>query len=509
MLDTPSRAEERALSGTAVTHGLMAYLDTDSDEIVLRIVYDGAAQAGKTTSLRALARSLSRDVWHGEELDGRTLFLDWMEYVGGRFEGRAIRCQLISVPGQAALASRRRRLLETADAIVFVVDSTRARFEASKEAIELLQKVRHRGPQPSPGVLVQANKTDAPDVVAIGEVRATFEERGISSICPASALTGEGIRETFVEAVRLGLERARELSRIRQLPVSPPSIRSGEELVASLRLSERDDSSRGDSAASTGERAPRTSNADVLHNAAASPTAKQPPLPSAEQARGSVWPPIEGRALLRRVDGANLVPGRSEAGRWTVSSRGWRLRTTATAFPSEDAARQNLLRWVDWHTAAEPVLSRERCIAMVESADAGWLLWQVVEAHRSARDALIAAIHRRDSSVVARGLIDASLALGRAWRWAATGERSQAPIGLGDVAPGRQIPCLIGFAPDPEEWSAWKPPAIEQGLQAELSPIVENARQHGLDLEPSIRRLARTEQRNRLGELLCSMLSVR
>src|SRR5690349_23457204 len=103
----------------------MAVLDTAAGEIVIRIVYDGPAEAGKTTSLRALAGSLAqRTHTPAEDGSGRTLWFDWMEYVGGRFEGYRIRCQLVSVPGQVELAARRRQIVLGADAVVFVGDST-------------------------------------------------------------------------------------------------------------------------------------------------------------------------------------------------------------------------------------------------------------------------------------------------------------------------------------------------------------------------------------------------
>src|SRR6202790_1744660 len=110
----------------------MAVLDPRSDTVVIRVVYDGAPMAGKSTSVGALGRGLGSDVYSPAEVGGRTLYFDWLDYTGGLFEGRRIRCQIISVPGQATLAPRRRRLLESADAIVFVSDSSPEAFEADR-----------------------------------------------------------------------------------------------------------------------------------------------------------------------------------------------------------------------------------------------------------------------------------------------------------------------------------------------------------------------------------------
>jgi hypothetical protein len=89
----------------------MAVLDRQNGCVVIRVVYDGAPMAGKTTSVAALGRGLGAAVFSPAELEGRTLFFDWLDYTGGLFEGHRIRCQIVSVPGQATLAPRGGRLL--------------------------------------------------------------------------------------------------------------------------------------------------------------------------------------------------------------------------------------------------------------------------------------------------------------------------------------------------------------------------------------------------------------
>src|ERR1700759_2466014 len=111
----------------------MAVLDPRNDTIVIRVVYDGAPMAGKSTSVGALGRGLGSEVYSPAEVSGRTMYFGWLEYPGGQFEGRRIRCQIISVPGQATLAPRRRRLLESADAIISVGDSSPAGFSTDRQ----------------------------------------------------------------------------------------------------------------------------------------------------------------------------------------------------------------------------------------------------------------------------------------------------------------------------------------------------------------------------------------
>jgi len=120
----------------------LAVLDLERNVVVIRIVYDGPPEAGKTTSLRALAGSLNRPLFCPEEHDGRTLFLDWMDYTAGRFEGKQIRCQIVSVPGQKRLIERRKRLLREADVIVFVADSRRGELETTMSFLRELPAPR-------------------------------------------------------------------------------------------------------------------------------------------------------------------------------------------------------------------------------------------------------------------------------------------------------------------------------------------------------------------------------
>src|SRR5690606_40863495 len=108
--------------------------------IVIRIVYDGPPEAGKTTNVLQLSQLMSaqrRGTLASPGTSGeRTAYFDWLDFLGGYVDGRRVQCQLLSVPGQAHLAARRRALLETADALVFVSDSRREHLEAERQHLE-------------------------------------------------------------------------------------------------------------------------------------------------------------------------------------------------------------------------------------------------------------------------------------------------------------------------------------------------------------------------------------
>jgi signal recognition particle receptor subunit beta len=169
----------------------------------LRIVVDGASGAGKTSTARALGARLGQPVaTAGEDADGRTVLFDWMEYVGGRHEGAPIRAQLVTVPGH--LPDRRAALLQTADVVLFVADSTRRGLATSAAAYrELRDQVALRARPPA--VLVQANKRDLADAVPLPLLRDALGLDEQVLVIETIALDGDGVRQAFVYAVRLAL----------------------------------------------------------------------------------------------------------------------------------------------------------------------------------------------------------------------------------------------------------------------------------------------------------------
>jgi signal recognition particle receptor subunit beta len=217
----------------------VAYLDREREVIVIRVVYDGPPEAGKTTSLRALAGSLGQRLESPAEEYGRTLFFDWMDYTAGRFEGYQIRCQIVSVPGQRELTPRRFRLVKDADVVVFVGDSAQARVVESLEYLRDVSRFLNRTATPPVGIIFQANKRDLPSAIPIDELRKLVHSGGNNiGVVESVAADGTGIRETFVFAVRLALDRVREQLQTHTLAVAKPEIDSSDALMEHLRSRE-------------------------------------------------------------------------------------------------------------------------------------------------------------------------------------------------------------------------------------------------------------------------------
>ncbi|HET9621839.1 MAG TPA: ADP-ribosylation factor-like protein, partial [Kofleriaceae bacterium] len=352
----------------------MAVLDPERDVVVIRIVYDGPPLAGKTTSVRALASSLARSVETPLEASGRTVFFDWMEYTGGLFEGHQIRCQIVSVPGQPDLAARRRALLESADVVVFVVDSSdRAAVDRSVGHVGQLVEVLHAHGEPPIGVVVQANKQDVAGALSRDAIRdALGADFARTAVTESVAEVGTGIRETFVLAVRLALDRTRELLARGALPRGRPSVDTAEALLSSLeRLA----------AAPPISRLVTGSGSDIASALMSVVSNARPRLPDARVPSGAIWPPVEGRLVLHEATAVELAVHRVGNGDWIAGiGSGWRVHSAATAaFRYFDDGRQALLAWARLHATLGDLLSPARCIVLADAGAETWRLWQIVK----------------------------------------------------------------------------------------------------------------------------------
>lgn len=376
----------------------MASIDPRSGAVVIRIVYDGAPLAGKTSSLRALGAGLGHEVVTPAEVDGRTLYFDWLDYTGGLFEGRRIRCQIVSVPGQSTLAPRRRSLLEKADVVVFVGDSSPEGLEADGRYLIGLTRVLGNLPGPPVGFVFQANKRDHPQAVTLQAIRDVLDGLDakaavVESVAPA----GTGIREAFVFAVRLALDRVRELMRSRELQTMRPLIDDADELLAELRASERGAmdlaasdlrhtslaDTRSDTLASDAFRQAVQEDAEtagasaVMHEVDVE--RRVPALPDYRVASGLIWPPIGGRTILHELAGLPMPLRRTDEGGWLAESDArWRVHSpAASVFHDIDQGRAVLIQSARACAASGHATTLDRCLVLAADGLGRFRLWQL------------------------------------------------------------------------------------------------------------------------------------
>ena len=376
----------------------MAVLDREREVIVIRVVYDGPPEAGKTTSLRALASTLLQRLHSPAEEYGRTLYFDWLDYTAGRFEGCQVRCQIVSVPGQRELAHRRLHLLKTADVVVFVGDSMRSRVQESLDSLRELTGVVSGSVGPPVGVIYQANKRDLPDAMPMDELRTLIRSQGANlGVVESIASDGTGIREAFVFAVRLALDRVREQLHTQSLGSGRPEVDSSHALLAELQTRETAVVREPPLQASSLLRQVLSENDDDLLTATpwndlSVPVCdeERPRSPDPSAPSGSIWPPVEGRLTLQDAASTRLTTHRLRSGAWTAGvGQGWRIFSNAECvYDDPEAGRETLVRVASLHSACKPLLSANRCIVLAATGHGTWRLWQIVRAERPLREQL-------------------------------------------------------------------------------------------------------------------------
>ncbi|MBZ0122080.1 MAG: 50S ribosome-binding GTPase, partial [Sandaracinaceae bacterium] len=217
----------------------MPHIDKRTGQVVIRVVYDGAPEAGKTTNIQELAKgmSLSRrsEVVSPRSTSRRTEFFDWLTFTGGFVDGRRLGCQLVSVPGQPSLLRRRRYLLDSADVVVFVAD---ARPELTSLNRELFDWMRSMLEKRRVHAVVQANKQDLQSSLRPHDLASALGLSDATPILGASAALGEGVMQTFITAVRLGTARVLELVTSGGWDGLSPQEESAQDLLAALETAE-------------------------------------------------------------------------------------------------------------------------------------------------------------------------------------------------------------------------------------------------------------------------------
>jgi signal recognition particle receptor subunit beta len=390
----------------------MPHIDGRSGEVVIRIVYDGSPEAGKTTNVQQLLGLISLQRRGAAKSPGttgpRTEFFDWLDFSGGYLDGRRVRCQLVSVPGQSNLLHRRRYLLETADAIVFVTDSRPGSVDASAGSFatttRILSKVAGEVPV---GVVLQANKQDHPGALPPADVARALGAAAETPVIASVASTGEGVMQTFVLAMRLATDRVRvlllknalaELSGASSDPdalytamseVEAAVQREIARLEAERREAERREAQRRELETTEVEppppevpaRAPdRASDTAQRPNRAAS-GAVMPLLDAEEIGPGLVWPPVKGRAAIAAVaSGPFTAPNAVRP--WApsdafelVGGGGWTLHTTDRwIYPNESLARHRLIALVRRLLPELDALPEGRALAVAREGSA-FRLW--------------------------------------------------------------------------------------------------------------------------------------
>jgi signal recognition particle receptor subunit beta len=180
----------------------VAQVDFAERQLTLKLVYYGPPLSGKTSNLRALhgmVDALNRGrLMTLDTRDDRTLFFDLLP-IFFRTSGFSFRIKVYTVPGQPVHEATRKVVLAGADGIVFVADSSVDQREANRSSWQnLVANLKSLDLSAVP-VVVQYNKRDLPDAVALADAdRFGDPDRPLEEAC---AKAGSGVVSTFFQLV--------------------------------------------------------------------------------------------------------------------------------------------------------------------------------------------------------------------------------------------------------------------------------------------------------------------
>jgi signal recognition particle receptor subunit beta len=189
----------------------MSVVNTRERTINTKIVYYGPGLGGKTTSLQSVHTTIDGPgqvkLVSLKTDDERTLFFDLLPIELGELDGYRFRISAFTVPGQVKYNLTRRQVLVGADAVIFVADSQKSRFDENVESFEsLTENLEINGLDPATMPLVmQYNKRDMPEILSVPQLDRAINPRAVPSF-ETSATTGRGVFRAFVAAARTMLD---------------------------------------------------------------------------------------------------------------------------------------------------------------------------------------------------------------------------------------------------------------------------------------------------------------
>ncbi len=205
-------------------------------EIQFKIVYYGPALGGKTTNIEALHEITDPDkktqLVSLKTAEDRTLFFDFLPFDLGEVQGYHIRLQVYTVPGQVHYNTTRKVVLAGADAIVFVADSQPDRAKENFISWENMKSnlIANKMDAAQIPVVIECNKQDLPGALSSDAVLAAMKVSNIP-VTLASALTGEGVVDTFLTCVKLTLGQFVTKFKLTERGVTSEKIGRGAEEV--------------------------------------------------------------------------------------------------------------------------------------------------------------------------------------------------------------------------------------------------------------------------------------
>lgn len=213
-------------------------------EIQFKVVYYGPALGGKTTNLEAL-HELTDPTGETQLVslktsEDRTLFFDFLPFNVGEIQGYQIRFQVYTVPGQVQYNTTRKVVLAGADGVIFVADSQPDRAQENFISWENMKAnlLANKMDLDQITTVIQCNKRDLPGVLGPQDILRAMKVDGYPTVS-ASALSGEGVVQTFMQCVERSLTQFSARFKLGQRGATPERMAEGVHAVFEKFLERR------------------------------------------------------------------------------------------------------------------------------------------------------------------------------------------------------------------------------------------------------------------------------
>ena len=198
----------------------MAFINTKTKEVQVKLVYVGPGRGGKTTNLEyifsKIRNRIESDMVSIKTQGDRTLFFDFLPFELGVIKDYYVKTQLYTVPGQIKYNATRKLVLKGVDGIVFVADSLVERRENNIQSMENLENNLqfHDLDINTIPIVLQYNKRDMAaqghPILDVETMDKDLNEKLKAPSFTASALTGENVIDTAKAAISRTIVAVRE-----------------------------------------------------------------------------------------------------------------------------------------------------------------------------------------------------------------------------------------------------------------------------------------------------------
>lgn len=179
----------------------VAFLNEQTNELHLKVLYAGCAGAGKTTNLQSLFKQTSTEVasrlFDLHDVARKNQFFDFLPLSLGQSRAHALRLHVYTLPAHDLWRTVVMNLAWGVDGVVFVVDSRVRSLQENEQQLLRLKIIlkcvnRNFGEIP---LVFQFNQRDAPDALPIRALKSEFSRTAAAEI-EGVAVQDIGVLET-------------------------------------------------------------------------------------------------------------------------------------------------------------------------------------------------------------------------------------------------------------------------------------------------------------------------